>query len=82
MNKCKIVKTDSKLKLAHGFDERRGLDVTHCASELECAERGGYDEKHSDGSRLNNIYLDNADVWLFTRIIYRDFGNAFHPILD
>ena len=29
-----------------------------------------------------NIYLDNADIRLFIRIIYRDFGDAFHPILD
>ena len=28
------------------------------------------------------IYLDNADVRLFTRVIYRYFGNAFYPILN
>ena len=28
------------------------------------------------------IYLDNADFWLFTRIIYWDFGDVFDPILN
>lgn len=41
MNKCKVIISNSKLELAHGLDERRGLDVTYGASELECAKKGG-----------------------------------------
>ena len=31
----------SELELAHGFDERRRLNVTYGASELQCVKRGG-----------------------------------------
>jgi len=53
MNKCKVIMSDSKLELAHGFDERRGLDVTYGASELQCAKRGGQHEGRSGVSHLD-----------------------------
>lgn len=59
------------------MDERKIL-VTH--TELELPHR--FDEGRGFDVTDGTAKLDDADVWLFTGVVDRDFGDALDPILD
>lgn len=70
-----VLVANAELELAHRLDERRALDVAHCATELQRSSvRSG---AHDEYTRL-----DDADVRLFARLIDGFLRDAFNPVLN
>jgi hypothetical protein len=71
-----IVVSNSELELAHGFDERRGLDITNSPTKLPFRIESALicELNHKE-------YFDDAHVWRFPCIINWYSRDAFDPIL-
>jgi len=66
-----IVVANTELELPH---EQCRFNISNCTAELQGVK----------GGRMYFwvTYFNDADTWLFTRLVHRDFGNSLNPILN
>ena len=67
---------DTELKLPHCFNEGRRFNITNGASKLERSLEAWL------SLSPRRSYLNDTDIWLFSRIVGWNLRDAFYPILD
>ena len=79
MDERKVFVANAELELAHGFYERRGLDVPDRPSELD-VQRTGMRQGHCRAGDRAHLY--DTDVRLLTGVVDGYFRYALDPVLD
>lgn len=76
MDERKVRVADTELKLSHGFNEWRRFNIADGAAQLE------RDSDICSAFIRLPTNLNYADIWLLSRVVRRNLGDAFNPILD